>query len=231
MRALFLVLVSALAGLWGWYALDVAPQDRGRPVAVEATGEGPSAASLNNEGVRLLRRGRTADALLHFERAHEFRPLDATIAANLGRARARHAREAWRAALVPVSAAAGALLALAILWHLGRRAGDRVRLARLRLRGDPWLRVRPGDEQAELRLRFSEPLGSLVRRHPLTIVWSCAALGKHMKSRPPARAEGQDCVVRLDGERLERLRRHPGDWRAFLYLGRTEVGRAAARVG
>jgi hypothetical protein len=36
--------------------------------------------------------------------------------------------------------------------------------------------------------------------------------------------------VQLDGERLERLRCYPGEWRGFLYFGRQQVGEAAARV-
>ena len=70
-----------------------------------------------------------------------------------------------------------------------------------------------------------------MRRHPLTIVWSCAGQGKHMKSRPPVRVEGRALKVRLDKDRIERLRRHPGDWKGFLYLGKTPVGETAARVG
>jgi hypothetical protein len=51
-----------------------------------------------------------------------------------------------------------------------------------------------------------------------------------MKSRPPVEAEGKALKVRLEGERLERLRRYPGEWKGFLYFGRTPVGEAAARV-
>ena len=52
-----------------------------------------------------------------------------------------------------------------------------------------------------------------------------------MKSRPPVEAEGRCCTVKLDRDRLERLRRYPGDWKGFLYLGKTPVGETAARVG
>ena len=51
-----------------------------------------------------------------------------------------------------------------------------------------------------------------------------------MKSRPPVRADGRAVTVKLDQDRLERLRRYPGDWKGFLYLGRTAVGETAARV-
>ena len=70
-----------------------------------------------------------------------------------------------------------------------------------------------------------------MRRHPLTIVWSSAGHGKHMKSQPPVKVDGDSATVELDEDRLDRLRRYPGDWNGFLYLGRTQVGRAAAKVG
>ena len=68
-------------------------------------------------------------------------------------------------------------------------------------------------------------------RHPLTIVWSSARHGKHMKSQPPVEADGRKAVVRLDGKRLERLRSFPGEWKGFLYLDGRPVGEATARVG
>jgi hypothetical protein len=108
---------------------------------------------------------------------------------------------------------------------------DGARLSRLRLRGDPWLRIRKRDTEADLSLRFSEPVSGLLKRHPLTIVWSSSSHGKHMKSRPPVRARGRKIEVELKGERLERLQRYPGSWQGFLYLGRSLVGKAAARVG
>jgi hypothetical protein len=98
----------------------------------------------------------------------------------------------------------------------------------VRLRGDPWVRIARDAKDADLPLRFSEPVGRLLRRHPLTIVWSCN--GKHMKSRPPVHAKDASVTVHLDGERIGRLRLHPGDWRGFLYLGETPVGETAARV-
>ncbi|MGH7163173.1 MAG: hypothetical protein ACREID_06800, partial [Planctomycetota bacterium] len=82
-----------------------------------------------------------------------------------------------------------------------------------------------------MALRFNEPVDRLLARHPLTVVWSSAAHGKHMKSRPPVEGKGAEWNVVLEGDRLERLRRCPGAWRGFLYLGRSPVGEAAARVG
>jgi hypothetical protein len=101
----------------------------------------------------------------------------------------------------------------------------------LKLRGDPWVRIAPEDKKVELPLRFSEPLNGLIRRHPLTIVWSSARQGKHMRSQPPVAVHGKKCTVKLNEDRIDRLRRHPGDWRGFLYLGKTQVGETAARVG
>ena len=71
----------------------------------------------------------------------------------------------------------------------------------------------------------------LLDRHPLTVVWSSARHGKHMKSRPPLELDGRKAVIRLDGERLERLQRYPGEWKGFFYLDGREVGEAVARVG
>jgi hypothetical protein len=107
---------------------------------------------------------------------------------------------------------------------------DGAKLSRVRVAGDPWFLIPNEGDKAELEVRFSEPLDGLVRRHPLTIVWSSARHGKHMKSRPPVEAAGKALKVRLEGERLERLRRYPGEWKGFLYLGRTPVGETAARV-
>jgi hypothetical protein len=226
MRALTLVLVAAVAGLWGYYLAEVEPLDSAPPVAVDADGEELSAASLNNEGVRLARAGRQGDALGYLERARDFRPLDPVIAGNAARQEALVRKAGWRRALaLGTSAAALALLAQAV-----RGAFDRARLSRVRVKGDPWFVIPREGDKAELALRFSEPLGCLVRRHPLTIVWSSARHGKHMKSRPPVEAEGKALTVKLEGERLERLRRYPGEWRGFLYLGKTQVGEAAARV-
>jgi hypothetical protein len=226
MRALTLILVALVLGLWGYYLVRVAPLDAARPVAVEPDGEELSAASLNNDGVRLAREGRDADALAYLRRARDFRPLDPVIARNASLQEARMRKAAWGRAL-----AMGTGFALLVLLAYGvRGARDRARLSRVRIKGDPWFVIPRDGDRAELPLRFSEPLGCLVRRHPLTIVWSSARHGKHMKSRPPVEAQGRALTVMLEGERLERLRRYPGEWRGFLYLGRTQVGEAAARV-
>jgi hypothetical protein len=213
MRALNLILISTLSGLWIYFAVEVAPQEAAPPVAVKADNEKLSAATLNNEGVRLDREGHRGDALAYLERAHQFRPRDTVIATNVAHQRARVAKRGWARVIRVV-----------------RWVRDRARLARVRLRGDPWLRIEKREDAAEMPLRFTEPVGPLLRRHPLTIVWSSAKHGKHMKSRPPVRADGRAVTVRLDRDRLERLRRHPGDWKGFLYLGRTAVGETAARV-
>ena len=233
MRAFNLIVISALIGLWSYFALAVAEADTSAPVAlaVPVRADGPTAESLNNEGVRLSRVGRPADALAYFEQAHAFRPLNEEIAANLARQQARVGSRGWLLALGVSTAAAIVLLLGTGVVALVRGAFDRVRLARLRLRGDVWVRVRPGDKKVEMPLRFSERVESILRRHPLTIVWSSSGQGKHMKSRPPVAAKGKKCTVKLDADRLERLRRYPGLWKGFLYIGRTLVGEAAARVG
>jgi len=226
MRALTLILVAGLLGLSGYYLVRVAPLASARPVAVQPDGEELSAATLNNEGVRLAREGRDADALLYLRRAHDFRPLDPVYASNVARQEARMRKEA----LAHVLFAGGGIVLLLLLAWGARGARDHARLARVRLRGDSWFVIPREGDRAELPLRFSEPLGCLVRRHPLTIVWSSARHGKHMKSRPPVDARGNALTVKLEGERLERLRRYPGEWKGFLYLGKTQVGEAAARV-
>ncbi|MHC4548204.1 MAG: tetratricopeptide repeat protein [Planctomycetota bacterium] len=230
MRALSLILISALAGFWIYYAAEVAPAADAPPVKVKADGEELSAATLNNEGVRLDRQGRPADALAYLERAHAFRPRDPTIAANYARQQARVAKRGWHRVLAGSTLAVVLFVLTTSVWRFVRWTVDRARLARLRLRGDPWIRIDPGEKAAELPLRFSEPVGPLLSRHPLTIVWSSARHGKHMKSRPPVKTEGRACKVRLDRDRLTRLRRYPGDWKGFLYLGKTPVGETAARV-
>lgn len=230
MRALNLILISTLSGLWIYFAVEVAPQESSAPVAVKADGEKLSAATLNNEGVRLDRQGRRGDALAYLERAHEFRPRDEVIAGNLDRQQARVAKRGWARVLGGGTLFVILFVGTTTFVRFVRWARDRARLARIRLRGDPWVRIEKRDDAAEMPLRFSEPVGPLLRRHPLTVVWSSARHGKHMKSRPPVRAEGRAVVIRLDRERLERLRRYPGDWRGFLYLGRIAVGETAARV-
>lgn len=230
MRALNLILISTLAGLWAWFAVEVAPQKSSRPVAVKADGEKLSAATLNNEGVRLDREGRRGDALAYLERAHQFRPRDEVVARNVELQRARVAKRGWSRVLGGGTLFVILFVGTTTLVRFVRWARDRARLARIRLRGDPWVRIEEREDTAEMPLRFSEPVGPLLRRHPLTVVWSSAKHGKHMKSRPPVRAEGRAATIRLDRDRLERLRRYPGDWKGFLYLGRTAVGETAARV-
>ncbi len=225
MRALTWVFVSGLIALWGWFALEVAPGDGRRPVALAVDGD--TAAELNNQGVALDRQGRPADALAYFERARDFRPLEPVFAANAERQRQRVEMRGWIRFLVPASAVALVLLVLRGL----RGLADRARLRGLHTRGESFVRILPGDERVELPLRFNAPVEGLLSRHPLTVVWSCAGQGKHMKSRPPVKARGDHATIRLDGERMKRLQRHPGDWRAFLYMGKTAVGEAAARVG
>ena len=231
MRAITLIAVSALAGLWTWFGAAVAPRDSGLPVYLETRGEELSAATLNNTGADLARRGRANDALAYLERARDFRPGDETIASNVARWDAAVAKRRWEEALERLTTILGILLGGGWTFVGARAARDRLRLRRLRLRGDPWIRIEPADREAELPLRFSEPVGGLVRRHPLTIVWSSARQGKHMRSRPPVRVRGKKCTVQLNEDRIDRLRRHPGDWRGFLYLGKTQVGETAARVG
>jgi hypothetical protein len=232
MRAISWILVTALAALWIYYGLAVATLDDARPVPVPAeAGEEVSAATLNNTGVELDANGRRADALAYLERAHEFRPNDSVIQANAERQKARVMKDGWWRALILSSVAGGLVVFGGGFWHFTRGAVDGARLARLRLRGDSWVRIRSSAKKAELPLRFTDRVDCLVRRHPLTIVWSSAAHGKHMKSRPPVDCRGRRCTVKLDGDRLARLKRYPGDWKAFLYLGETQVGETAARVG
>jgi hypothetical protein len=230
MRALNLILISALSGLWVYFAVEVAPLDTTRPVAVKADGKELSAATLNNEGVRLDREGHRGDALAYLERAHEFRPKDAVIARNVESQRARVAKRGWARMLGVGTLFVILFVGTTTIVRFVRWARDKARLSRVRLHGDPWLRIEERERSAEMPLRFSEPVGPLLRRHPLTIVWSSAKHGKHMKSRPPVCVDGRALTVRLDRDRLERLRRHPGDWKGFLYLGRTAVGETAARV-
>ncbi len=230
LRVLTLILVPAVLGLWGYFFAAVAPLDSAAPVAVGAEGDDLSAATLNNEGVRLARDGREGDALEYLKRARDFRPLDPVIARNAERQEARVKKAGWARTLGLATAITFLELVLAGLWHGVRRIRDRARLAKIRLAGDPWFLIPREGDRAELALRFSEPLDGLVARHPLTIVWSSAAHGKHMKSKPPVAASGRGLTVKLEGERLERLRRYPGDWKGFLYFGRTPIGEAAARV-
>jgi len=233
MRAITIVLITAVAALWVWFAVAVGPQDTRLPrrITTEEPLEGISAVSLHNEGVTLNERGQPGDALLYFERAHNFRPLDNVIAASYERQQAIVAKRAWGRVLAPAT-----LLALVVAFVAGVRGWivrrrDRLVLRRLRLRGGRWFRIRSGASEAELKFRFNHDIDRVLKRHPLTIVWSSARHGKHMKSRPPVEASGRNAVVRLDGDRLDRLRQYPGEWKGFLYLDGRPVGEATARVG
>ncbi len=230
LRVLTMILVPAVLGLWGYFLVAVAPLDSTPPAAVKPDGDELSAATLNNEGVRLARAGQEGDALEYLRRARDFRPLDPVIARNAERQEARVEKAGWARILGLGTVVAALELLFAAIWHGVRRVRDRARLAKLKLAGDSWFLIPREGDRAELALRFSEPLDGLVARHPLTIVWSSAVHGKHMKSRPPVAAQGKGLTVKLEGERLERLRRYPGDWKGFLYFGRTPIGEAAARV-
>lgn len=220
------ILFTALAVLWGYFLVAVADRPAAPPQPVAEAGEEPSAASLNNRGVEADRQGRRGDALAYFARARDFEPGNEIIERNWQRQTNRVERDGWLRALATLTG----ISAGSALFFAWRRARDRRRLRRLRLRGEPALWLEPAARRAEMALQFTEPVGPILRRHPLTIVWSSAGHGKHMKSRPPARAEGPEVKVTLEGERLDRLRACPGLWRAFLYLGRTPVGEGSLHV-
>jgi hypothetical protein len=95
LRVLTMILVPAVLGLWGYFLAAVRPLDSAAPVAVLADGDELSAATLNNEGVRLARAGRDGDALAYLTRARDFRPLDPVIARNAGRQEARVQKAGW----------------------------------------------------------------------------------------------------------------------------------------
>ena len=234
MRALTLILITCLAGLWTYFGAVVAKADSAPPVPIPAAaadaGE-PTAEALNNRGVLLDRAGRQADGLAFLERAHQFRPNDKVILANLERQSARVQKRGWLRALVAGTLAGGVFIFGGGFWRVLRGWSEGHKLAHLHVRGDNRFEIRPGDGEVELPLRFNQPVAPLLRRHPLTVVWSSRRYGKHMKSRPPVTADGSRLTIRLDRDRVERLARYPGAWRGFLYLGRTQVGEAAARVG
>lgn len=228
MRSLSLILITGVVALWVYYGTNIAPLPDARPVAVAADGKTLSAGTLNNKGVELDRRGDRADALVYIERARDFRPHDKTIKTNLERQRARVKKIGWIRALVPASILTFLFFVFSLFWGAFSWVRDRARLGRVRLRGDPWMRVERDDKNVKLPLHFSVPIKRLLRRHPLTIVWS--RNGKHMKSQPPVETKGQAVTVKLNRDRLDRLRQYPGDWKGFLYLGKTHVGDTAARV-
>ena len=227
------VLLTAVLALWAWFATQVASRDSRapRPIAVEEQVDGTTAEGLHNIGVALNRQGIPGDALAYFERAHSFRPLDPVYARSLARQEARLAKRAWIRFLVPVTLLTLLIVAVSFVRRAVGRHRDRRRLRRLRLRGRNSFRIRASDEHAELPLRFNHEVEGLLDRHPLTVVWSSARHGKHMKSRPPVESQGRNAVIRLDGERLNRLRRYPGEWKGFFYLDGRAVGEAVARVG
>jgi len=228
-----LALLTALIALWVWFAVDVAPRESRapRPVPVAGKAQGTTAETLHNRGVDLNRRGRPGDALAYFERARDFRPLEPVYASSVARQRARLAKRAWLRVLVPATVAALLLVLLSAARSGARRRRERNDLRRLSLRGGNRYRIRPQDAVAELPLRFNREVGDLLERFPLTVVWSSARHGKHMKSRPPVEADGRSAVLKLDEERLGRLRQYPGEWKGFFYLDGREVGQAVARVG
>ena len=151
-------------------------------------------------------------------------------------ARLAEARVASRARIPATGAFAILLAALA-----GRRArsahavrGPAARCGGCACRGDNWFRIRPEDETAQLPLRFNRDVGRPARPAiPLTVVWSSARHGKHMKSRPPVetRRQARGDPAPRQGAASRRLRRYPGDWKGFFYLDGREVGNATARVG
>ena len=79
MRAVAIVLITAVAALWVWFAIAVGPRDSSVPRRIiteesrNAVSVGVTAVSLHNTGVALNERGESGDALLYFERAHSFR--------------------------------------------------------------------------------------------------------------------------------------------------------------
>ena len=233
MRALSIILFTAVATLWIWFVVAVAPLDsrRPRPVQVIETESGVTAASLHNRGVSLHRQGQHGDALLYFERAHSFRPLEATFEQSYARQQSYIAKRAWARVLIPLTLLAIVLMIVMGVRRTVLRRRDRRRLRGLRLRGDNWFRIRAKDKSVDMKLRFNHEVEGVIGRHPLTIVWSSARHGKHMKSQPPVETSGRHALVKLDGERLQRLRRFPGEWKGFLYLDGQSVGEATARVG
>ena len=231
MRAFSLIILSALAGLWVYFGVEVAQRDVSRPVAVPVeTTDKTNASSLNNTGVMVDRSGRPGDALAYFQRAHSFRPDDAVILANYQRQQARVVRRGWMRALSIGTLATVVLIIVVTVWRVTRRVMDRVRLARLRVRGERAIRIGPESKKAELNMRFSRPVRCLARRHKPNVVWTCSAQNQHMKSQRSVKVKGRECRVTLDGKRLKQLRRYPGNWRCILRLGKTEVGEARAQV-
>jgi len=231
MRAITLILVSALVGLWGYFGSVISEAPTGRPVRVAANAGDADAGTLNNTAVGLFEQGRHADALAYFQRAHEFRPGAGTIKTNYQWQRARVRRAAWEHALGILTTVAVLFLFGGHAWRGVRRWRDRSLLRRLKVFGAKLVEIGPDTREAELELRFSEPVGRVARRHRPNVVWTCAAHNQHMKSRRSIKVKGRGCRVKLDKKKVEQLRRFPGLWRCILRLGKTEVGEAGARVG
>ena len=142
MRAILIVLITAVAALWIYFAVAVGPQDARRPgrIITEAPASrleerGISAVSLHNEGVALNEQGKPGDALLYFERARDFRPMDTRLIASYEQQQAYVAKRAWARVLVPSTLLVVALAFIAGLRAFVMRRRDRSALSRLRLRG------------------------------------------------------------------------------------------------
>ena len=233
LRATTWIFVSALLGLWGYFGavIDELPTPTLQKVAEREPYV--EAAKLNNQGVdRRYRGGRGhLDALNYLERARDFAPDHPVITANYESQRARVKQKAWEIALGTMSAVG--LGALFVLHMIARARGwrDRKRLRRLRLGGVRTVDIDPATEEAKLELQFSEAPRGLLRRHPPSVVWTCAEQNKHMKSRRSVRVKGRDCRIHLDKKKVKQLLQYPGKWRCILRLGKTEIGEAKARVG
>ncbi|MEE8106883.1 MAG: hypothetical protein V3T86_15220 [Planctomycetota bacterium] len=234
MRTIAFILLTALTALWLYFGVASEYRLSGPLVRVEGPamdGDAPTSAGLNNEGVRLAGEGRAEDALVYLERARDFSPEHPVIRANVDKQETRVWKDAFEQVLVAGTVIMGVLFGGGTIFTAFRALAEKRRLKRLHLCAEPALTIRPGQTHANFTLPFNRPLcRGLLRRNPLTIVWSCSGQGKHMKSRPPVKVSGQRLEVKLDRDRVERLRRYPGNWRGFLYLGNTPVGEAVARV-
>ncbi len=234
MRAITWILITSLLALWAYYGLVVAQEDAAAPVPVpveKVEPDFPSAEELNNRAVELEKKGRHADALAYLERAYDFRPGDKVIQANLERQQARVERVGWWRALVTGTVLSSLFVFGGAFARMVRGWIEGCHLSRLQVRGEPRVRIERGADHAEIPLQFNRPVQCLVRRHPLTVVWSSSKHSKHMKSRPPVEARGKTATLKLDDERIGKLSRYPGEWRGFLYVGGRQVGEASARVG
>jgi len=234
MRTIAFILITALTALWLYFGVVSEHRANGPLVGIEGPamdGAAPTSSGLNNEGVRLAAEGRAEDALVYLERARDFNPEHPVIRANIDKQETRIWKDAFQNVLIAGTVMVGVLFGGGAVFGAFRALAEKRRLNRLHLCAEPALTIRPGETHAKLTLPFNRALcRGLLRRNPLTIVWSCSGQGKHMKSRPPVKVSGKRIEVELDHERVERLRRYPGNWRGFLYLGNTPVGEAVARV-